>query len=307
MEMLIKILKTPNIPKREYQKFKTDDPILQEIVDNFTFVLERELSQENLQLFYNNISTLKIDYESILSGLKSSLSKSNIVVGYYFLMENIISVLPLGKKKYWGKYINVSIEEYIVNICHELLHMSSTIIDSENKVSFSGLSQVSDETPIGLAIDDAYTELLLYRYFNLNKAYMSYDYEIIITSLIEEIISKNKMTNLYFTANLYGLVEELKKYNTKENILKFLEDLDSIYALRDYSRGYKKDIIYYHNEISYFIVSTYQNKLKRDLEEGRITQGIYDTKLDHCTKNISAAFNKLKVTNSKKIIRRNHS
>lgn len=100
METKIEILRTPNIIKKEYIKFKTDDSILQEIVDNFTFVLERDLSKENLQLFYNNISTLKIDHESILEGLKSSLFQKNMVTGYYFLAENIISVLPLGNRKY---------------------------------------------------------------------------------------------------------------------------------------------------------------------------------------------------------------
>lgn len=301
MESKIEILKTPNIVKKEYVKFKTEDTILQETVDNFTFVLERELSKENLKLFYNNISTLKIDYKSILQEIKYNLFKKNIVTGYYFLAENVISILPLNKKK----HLNISIEEYIANICHELLHMSSTYVDEERKISFSGLCQISDNSSIGLAIDDAYTEILAYRYFNLNKKYMSYDYEIIITTLIEEIIGKDTMTSLYFNADLHNFVLELQKYNTKENIIKFLDDLDSIYALRDHGMGYKKDIIYYHNEISNFIVNTYINKLKENLIKGIITKKEYDIILDKCTKDIHEAFNKLEIVKTKKHTRRN--
>lgn len=297
----IEILKTPNIEKKKYKKFKTDDKVLEEIIGNFTYVLERELLNENLVLFYNNLSTLKVDNKIALDSIKSYIFKKNIVVGYYFIEENIISVLPFGKRK----YLNVSIEEYIAILCHELLHLGSTIIDKIKKIVFSGFCQIIDDTQIGMALDDAYTEMLAYRYFNLNYEYMAYDYEIIITALIEEIIGKDKMTNYYFNANLYGLVKELEKYNNRESIIKFLDDFDLIYALRDQRRGYKKDIIYYHNEISEFIVKTYQNKLNGDLMNKIITLEEYNKKLDSSLSDIHMAFDKLNVEINKKRKRRN--
>jgi len=301
METKIEILKTPNIIKKEYKKFEAKDKILQEIINNFTYVLERDVLKENLILFYNNISTLKIDNKIVLDNLKKNKYNKNIIVGYYFLQENIISILPLGK----CKYLNVSTEEYIANLCHELLHMSSSIVDNENRVSFSGFCQVTDNNEIGIALDDAYTEILAFRYFNLNTDYMSYDYEIIITSLIEDIIGKDKMTTLYFNANLYDFVNELEKYNSRDNIIKFLDDLDSIYVLRDQRSGYKKDMIYYHNEISNFIVGTYQNKLNDDLKKEIITIDEYNRNLDKYISNIHIAFNKLGIIKNRKRKRRN--
>ena len=301
MDNKIEILTTPKIIKKEYIKFKTDDKLLEEIIDNFTYVLERDLLKENLILFYNNISTLKVDDKIVLNSFITTIFNKNIVVGYYLLEENIISIIPPGK----SKTLDVSTEEYIAIVCHELLHMSSSIVDNEKRISFSGFSQISNNDEIGIALDDAYTEMLAYRYFNLNTNYMSYDYEIIITTLIEDIIGKDKMTTLYFNANLYDLVEELQKYNRRASIIKFLDDLDSIYALREQRVGYKKDIIYYHNEISNFIVETYQNKLSYDLTNKLITIEEYNKKLDNCLNNLHLAFNKLNIVKNKKRKRRN--
>ena len=38
METKIEILKTPNIIKKEYKKFKTEDKILEEIIDNLSAI-----------------------------------------------------------------------------------------------------------------------------------------------------------------------------------------------------------------------------------------------------------------------------
>lgn len=290
----VEILRTPTIKKTEYKNFKTEDKLLGELIEYFTNILRNKLSQKNLLLFYKNISTLKIENKSIFWEVIPNLFKDNAVTGQYYLDDNIISIFPLANKSLLSKYIGIITEEYIANLYHELLHMSSTIVDKKNKIVFSGFSQIGD-IGIGIAVDDAYTEILLYRYFGLNKEYMSYDYEVIITSLLEQIITKEKMTNLYFNADLYGLTMELQKYNTKENIIKFLEDLDSIYTLQDHSKKYKKDIIYYHNEIAKFIVDTYLNKLKTYLAEGIITKEEYDIKLDKCINDIHTAFEKLEL------------
>jgi len=292
---MIEILRTPEIKKYKYKKFETEDEILQEMIEYFIGVLEKNVLKENLQLFYNNISSLKIENKSVLFEIIFGIFKNSTVTGYYFLDENIISVLPLKDRKFWNRFIGILTEEYIINLYHELLHMSSTIIDKDKKIAFSGFAQVKDDSSIGLAIDDGYTEVLLYRYFDFNKEFMSYDYEIVITSLIEEIIGTEKMTNFYFNASLYDLINEIMKYNTKENVVKFLDDFDSIYVLQEHSRKYKKDIIYYHNEISQFLVNTYLNKLKSDLEGDRITDVLYNIKLDKYLNNIHVAFEKLEV------------
>ena len=107
------------------------------------------------------------------------------------------------------------------------------------------------------------------------------------------------MTNLYFNANLYELTRELQKYNTKENIEKFFEDLDSIYVLQEHKYRYKKEIIYYHNQISIFIKKTYLNKLKLDMKEKIITKEECNKKIDKYTNDIDIAFESLELYKNK--------
>jgi len=141
--------------------------------------------------------------------------------------------------------------------------------------------------------------MLLYRYFDLDREYMSYKYEVLIVSLLEEIISKYKMTELYFTANLYDFVKELEKYNSRDNIIKFMYDFDSIYVLEDYTKKYSEDIIYYHNEITKFIVNIYRTKLKIDFNNNCINFSQYNNKLDDCIEKLHSAFELLELDNIK--------
>lgn len=288
MNYRIDILKTPEIKVYEYGPFKTDDKVLQEMIDAFAITLETNVLEENLILFHNNISTLTVTDKGIFLKKILGLFKDSTDVGLYYFKDNMISVLPLRGKNVLSRCMGVDTEEYIMNLYHELLHMASTIIDGN--MIFSGFCQIG-EINIGVAIDEAYTEILLHRYFGSNDEYLSYDYEVAIITLIEAIVGQNKMTSLYFNANLYDLVQELEKYNTKENILMFLDNLDSVYVLRDYTKKYRKDIIYYHNEIAKFLVDTYLNKLKfgSDKNPG------YDYKLDRFLNSVHIAFKKLGV------------
>lgn len=290
----IDILRTPKIDIKKHIEFDTNDRVLKEMINTFVSVLEEKISKDNLRLLYNNMSTLKIENKSILLEQVLGIFKDNTTTGQYYLEDNVISILPLKDKNILGKYVGVEIEEYIVNLYHELLHMSSTVLDREKNMVFSGFSQIG-KVGIGIALDDAYTEILLYRYFNLDKEYMSYKYEVIITTLIEDIIGKDKMTDLYFKADLYGLVKKLETYNTKENIIEFIENLDSIYVLFDHSKRYRNDIIYYHNKIAQFLVDTYLNKLK---EKG-LLKSEYNDKLDKYLNSIHLAFEELDISEVK--------
>ena len=278
--------------------------ILEELIDTFINILKQKEHEENLQNLYRNITTLKIDNKRILSERKINPFQDNVVTGQYYLEENLISVLPLQQKEKSRSSKKLNIREYIINLYHELLHMASTIMDKENNIAYSGFAVVTKNNSIGLAIDDAYTEILLKRYFDSKNIDDTYDYEIIITLLIEDLVGSEKMTNLYFNANLSALVKMLENYNTKENIYKFLDDFDSIYALRDYSRRYKRDIIYYHNEIQDFIINTYMNKLKIDLNNNIINKEEYEFKLNKCTETLHTAFVKLNLNNKNKTLKK---
>lgn len=294
----IVIKKTPKINIIREGNFESDNDVVKDIIDRFTSVIESKVSRDNLKIFYNNISTLDVRNRKAFWAFVSNMFKDVDVCALYYLDDNMIKILPLNDKSLFGRYYKFGLEEYIICLCHELMHMSSSIVDKENNIIYSGLSQISDEN-INISVDEAYTEILLYRYFNFNKIYMSYDYQVDITYLIEKIVGKDKMTTCYFNANLYDFVLELQKYSDYKEIISFIENMDNIYVLEDYGIRYKKDIIYYHNLITSFLVNSYINKLNMEFSRGIINKDLYNYKLGEFTNRIHKSFDKLDLNKGK--------
>lgn len=294
MKEHFEILTTPRISMVSSSYTEFDNLEIQNIVEVFRSILENKFKEEDLYIFYKNIRTLKIKQKPILLELIYSLFKETRITGLYNLYKNEISVLPIQNNKLLNKYIGIEKEEYIASMYHELLHMSSTILDKENNIVFSGFYQ-SDKTNIGIALDDGYTELLLHRYFNIKKEYITYLYEYIIAKNIERIITKEKMTSLYFKADLYNLVGLLEEYSNITETENFIKDLDTLYFLEDYSSYFKEDIIHYHNKISSYIISTYKKKLTKELKDNSITSLGYSKRLERTIKSIHRAYNYLEI------------
>lgn len=265
------------------KEFKNNNPIIKELIDIFIKTLEDNLPEYYLTTMYNNLSTLRIGHKHIFRKIISEILSDNIITGEYYMYENIINILPIVNKNIITKYIGISKKEYIVNLYHELLHMSSTIIDEYNQIAYSGFYQTNkgDNEEIGYALDDTYTDMLLYRLFNVDHDFMSYQYEMEIVKILEEILSQEKMTNLYFNANLYELVSILEKYHNKESIIDFITDLDEIYNLQDHSKKNKSNIIRCHHRIMNFLTELYFNKLKEDILSNNLNKEEYLYKLNN--------------------------
>jgi len=265
------------------KEFKTNNPIIKELIDIFIKTLEDNISKHNLTTMYNNLSTLKIEHKHILIKLISGIVTDYLMTGGYFLSENSINILPINNKFIITKYIGISMEEYIINLYHELLHMSSTIIDENNKIAYSGFYQTNkdDSEEIGFALDDAYTDILLYRLFNVSDKHISYQYEIEVTKILEEIVSEYLMINLYFNANLYELVSILERYHNKKNIINFIIDLDEINVLQEHSKKNKSSIFRCHHRIMNFITELYFNKLKEDILFNNLNKEEYLNKINN--------------------------
>ena len=76
----------------------------------------------------------------------------------------------------------------------------------------------------GHGINEGYTQLLTNR--NTEGFSYFYLYETRIATMVEEIVGQEKMQKNYFTANLKGLIEELTKYISEEEVMKFIQALD---------------------------------------------------------------------------------
>lgn len=228
-----------------------------EIFYMFYQILEDNFFQHNLAAFYTNLKSLKVRNYNIIDLISIQLFQT-LDAGIYNTNKNKLTV------------INEKSTEISNIICHELLHMASTI---ETKVStFVGFHQKNKTTKkdIGVALNEGYTEYLNKKYFNSNLE-TAYENEIAIAEKIEFIIGKDKMQELYFTANLNGLIEELSKYTTIENAIGIIKELDKVMKSKE-----KQDIKdQRYSEIRKNISRIYVEQQKQLLAEGKISEEEY--------------------------------
>jgi len=84
----------------------------------------------------------------------------------------------------------------------------------------------------------------------------------LVMSLVEDIIGREKMEKLYFQGNLYGLVEELKKYSSEKEIRLFIRNVDFYNNLSISSRYlyfYKDELMTSLNEIGSYLFKVFYN------------------------------------------------
>lgn len=180
-----------------------------ELFSRFANVILSKFHYVNLTNFYNNLNEIRIDLYDLRT--KNKYFHRGIF-GYYDVKKNAIKLD----------------EDYVsVIIFHELFHMASSVYLNGNY--YSGFRQYSsdDYTSIGKGLNEGYTQLLTERYFGHNDDFGKvYEYETFIVGKLEEIVGKFKMQELYLSANLYGLIKELNRYVSYEEIINFIRCLD---------------------------------------------------------------------------------
>lgn len=185
-----------------------------EVVIEFTKKLESNFSHCNLSSFYKNIETAEIkDKVEDLYTLKFKLENRE-TKAFYNLSENKIQLITL--------------ESYIYNLYHELLHLSSR--KKRGKLLCEGFFQFDLFycSEIGRYLNEGYTEYLNQKYFS-KKETSIYNYAKLFAEGIEMIVGSKKMEALYFDANLLGLIECLGKYCKKEEAVDLIKKIDFFY------------------------------------------------------------------------------
>lgn len=230
---------------------RIDSIDIKKIVSNFSNTMEEKFETDELINFHNNINQIDIILKSEKE-LKAS--------GAYNEVENEIY------------YSDISA------LNHELFHMSSSTHNKENNLYYCGFTQ-SDykKWTIGCGINEGYTELITARYFG-NDNNNGYEYETFIAKCLEKIVGQKEMERLYLTANLMGLIENLKQYSTEEDILKFIGSLDYLHT--EFSLIYggiikNNDIEPCLENIFGFLLKSYTLKLENELKSGTITKNEY--------------------------------
>lgn len=212
---------------------------------NFLSVISFNRDKEDFVNLYRNLSDLQVNI------IKRRLINYREVGSYLPIFNTIVLV-----------------EDRNINtINHELFHVASTGIDKNGDV-FSGFSQcIRDRAFIGSGIDEGYTELLTNRYFYKDCVDKFYIFESLVMSLVEDIIGREKMEKLYFQGNLYGLIEELKKYSSEKEIRLFIRNVDFYNNLSISSRYlyfYKDELMTSLNEIGSYLFKVFYTKLVLD-------------------------------------------
>ena len=89
------------------------------------------------------------------------------------------------------------------------------------------------------------------------------------------------MEKLYLEANLYGLIEELSKYSSLDEVMKFISSVDYIkrhnYDLIFLKNKYVQENV---NNIFTFLMNAYEEKLNQKLIDNTINQTEFDEKLE---------------------------
>lgn len=211
-------------------------------VSSFYNVLKKNLTENELTNFYNNISTLTIKYkDDILTKLK--LNKD---AGHYLPDKNTIEIFPANDLNPYNTFN------------HELLHMASS--SHSNEEYHIGFYQITNKANISYALNEGYTEAINNHFFGASIASSGYKYEAILSIIIEKVIGKKEMQNLYFTADLYHLVTKLKEYATYTAIGRFLYNMDLVLQSKQNNTN-KEKIISPLLEINLFLYEVFTNWL----------------------------------------------
>lgn len=190
-------------------------------IKKFYYTLKTYLPHVSLSAFENNIKTLRItSKEKSVKDLIIEMLHKEIVGAEYDSNTNKIIFYPQEYEKL-GEDKDTFISSAIT---HELLHMASSY--KKGLIRICGFSQtLANSYEIGYGINEGFTEYLNCKYFN-QKAVPAYEPLQNITKIIAEIVGVETMEKLYFQGNLKGLVNELSKYQSQEQSLDLIYDID---------------------------------------------------------------------------------
>jgi len=174
-------------------------------------VIEDKLRGKDLSAYHQNIKTFRFTSYIPMRG-DNAAKKKGVYESLYYNLDNLI---------YLSKNCTY------LSLCHELLHLCTNRVI--NGVAYCGFAQITKRNVVGYGFNEGYTELLTDRYFNENHLYRTtYPKEVAFAKVIENLVGRYRMEDLYFKSDLNGLVTQLNNYYRKEDILKFISSIDII-------------------------------------------------------------------------------
>lgn len=263
----VPIVKNTKIYNKVIKKNKSNIRF-QEFIKYFEQVINEYFPKEVLHNFYDNLDDLTI--VSTCFQLGDFIKSKTKYAGRYSTINNIMIVNIKDKDLFYGIY-------------HELFHMASTNRMITGKLQ-TGFSICNNGIYVGKGLNEGYTDFLANRYFANVGFQIGYPLEFLYASRLEKIVGKEKMEELYMSSDPQGLISELEKYETKDNIVDFIQLLDNIsYTNDNYIVQYNRYVYLAKYLITWFI--------RKEMFEGK---NIYDPeekqKIIEYTYNIPSTF-----------------
>lgn len=263
----VPIVKNTKIYNKEIKKNKSNIRF-QEFLKYFEHVIKSRFSEEFLHNYYDNKNDLTIISTCFQLGdfIRSKIKYA----GRYNVVNNVMVV-------------NIKDEDLFYGIYHELFHMASTNRMNMDKLQ-TGFSVYKNGIYTGKGLNEGYTDYLANRYFANVGFKIGYPLEFLYASRLEKIVGKEKMEELYMSSDPQGLISELEKYDSQDNIIDFIKMLDNASSSRD-------NYIVQYNRYGYMAKYLITWFVKKELLDGK---NIYDPeekqKIIEFTYNIPATF-----------------
>ena len=193
--------------KEEELKNLTSTKFASQEILKFIAVLEKQPNVD-LTIFFNNLESLSVSKNDPFFVTYKKLKRERITA-LYLIMKNIIHYDEFSHQR---------------DLYHELLHAATALINYDRDVVICGFDQLSRNRKIrlGKPLNEGYTELLVDRFFQTGGFSTNYPNEKNMAKIVEEAIGQPLMQRSYFSANLDNVIQALTKYDSEENVLKFL-------------------------------------------------------------------------------------
>ena len=227
----------------------------------YGYLDNKDVSDEVFKIANDNLKTIG----DISSWSRSFFQCFYGASGSYFAKSHSIAMNKFSKIRNIVMNKTNNIEHTLV---HELLHAASSYRAGDK--FGSGFHIRDNNGSIGVGINEGYTDYLTNNILNHERG-IGYTYEVKVIELLELIVGDKKLLNFYFKSDLYGLVNELSKYQDMNRVKQFILDMDTITFGRrlSFSRfsggkiSFSEDIdilssIY--ERIKVFLYETYSNK-----------------------------------------------
>lgn len=282
-----KIISESYLLKRERRvgnKRIVNDVIDESISDIYNYIdkdisFEEDAYREISKIVRNNLESVSDKsvffdtlYQNIIgaAGLYYSKSHSISINKMYEYLSN--HDVNIGKKTF--SFDKLLLKKIIV---HELFHTSSSYKIGD--VASCGFRQAG--SAFGRGVNEGCTDYLAYEVCH-DACGGGYPYEVVVVKLIRMLIGKSRMLEFYFKGNLEGLIKELSKYQSRDDVIQFIRDVDTVTMGRRFGSGliglkFRADdmLSLSYDRIKVFLYQAYCNKVDKEYDCKLIDYSLY--------------------------------